>query len=63
MIWTKLQDEDCYEPLKIMINDYVVKYGDRAIEELKLENQTFRDKVITDYLKDDYNLWYKHKQF
>ena len=27
------------------------------------ENQTFRDKIINDYLKDDYNLWYKHKQF
>ena len=27
------------------------------------ENTLYRDKLITDYLKDDYNLWYKYKQF
>ena len=25
------------------------------------ENQKYRNKIINDYLKDDYNLWYKHK--
>jgi hypothetical protein len=27
------------------------------------EHHKFRDKVIQDYLKEDYNLWYKHKRF
>ena len=27
------------------------------------EHHKFRDKVIQDYLKDDYDLWYKHKRF
>mgnify|MGYP001177056451 CR=1 FL=1 len=27
------------------------------------ENLKFRDKVIQNYLKDDYNLWWKYKQF
>ncbi len=27
------------------------------------ENRKYRDKIINDYLKDDYNLWYKYKTF
>ena len=27
------------------------------------ENLKFRDKVIQNYLRDDYNLWWKYKQF
>ena len=27
------------------------------------DHEMYRDKVIQHYLKDDFNLWYKHKQF
>jgi pyruvate,water dikinase len=59
IIWAKLQSNRCYEPLKIVIDDYVAEYGDRAIEELKLENQTFREspeqlvKILKAYCKND----------
>lgn len=62
MIWEKLKSERCYEPLKILIDEYVAEYGDRAIEELKLENQTFREspeqliKILKAYCKSDLSL-------
>ena len=52
------KDKISKEEYKELYNDYIDKYGDRSLEELKLESETFRtnhkllDNKINEYRKD-----------
>ncbi|MBI4418367.1 MAG: hypothetical protein HY563_06290 [Ignavibacteriales bacterium] len=42
-IWMQIQGNPAYERLKIALEQHLEAYGDRGLEELKLERPTFRD--------------------
>ena len=43
VLWKRIQLDSGFSPLKQMLTTYLAQYGDRGIEELKLERETFRD--------------------
>ena len=44
MIWHNVQVNPIYRELRHMLNDYINRFGDRGLEELKLEKRTFRQR-------------------
>ncbi|MCP4706860.1 MAG: hypothetical protein GY865_19855 [candidate division Zixibacteria bacterium] len=58
-IWINIITDTQYSPLKNRLSSYLNKYGDRGMEELKLEKPTYRDnpaellKLIHEYSKTD----------
>jgi pyruvate,water dikinase len=43
-IWETIQQNQNFQILKEMLNEYLTRFGDRGLEELKLEKPTFRDE-------------------
>jgi len=46
-IWRTIQQEPRYSPLNAAFDRHLADFGDRGLEELKLEQPTFRDKPET----------------
>jgi pyruvate,water dikinase len=44
MIWQAIQGQPMFSPLRFALNQHVTAFGDRGLEELKLERPTFRDQ-------------------
>jgi pyruvate,water dikinase len=44
LIWQKLSTKQEYKIIYKALQDHIAAYGDRGVEELKLETQTFREK-------------------
>ena len=42
-VWRKIHEDPAYEELRIFLDDHLRLYGDRGLEELKLEMPTFRE--------------------
>ncbi len=47
IIWEKIQNDPAYSEIKSLIDSHLHTFGDRGVEELKLENPTFREEPIT----------------
>ena len=41
--WKTIQDSPALKPLKVALDQHLDQFGDRGLEELKLENPTFRE--------------------
>lgn len=58
-VWLSIITDSQYAPLKDRLSTYLNKYGDRGMEELKLERPSYRDnpkevlKLIYEYSKTD----------
>ena len=44
IIWDNIQEEKVYAPVKEALESHLRAFGDRSLEELKLENPTFREE-------------------
>lgn len=44
LIWGKVQCEVAYKPLKEALDGHIREFGDRGMEELKLESSSFRER-------------------
>lgn len=66
-VWSKIHTEPQYKSLKTALQNYLDRFGDRGLEELKLENSTFREKpeslisLIREYSRRNLKLADLHK--
>lgn len=58
LIWEKIQNEPAYSSIKDALNTYLQAYGDRGLEELKLEKATFREQParLIELVRNYYNI-------
>ncbi len=61
--WACLQSDPSLQDLRLLIDDHLARFGDRALEELKLESPTFRERpssllaLVRQYALDSSNLF------
>ena len=64
-IWDNIQKDQAYSEIKEALESHLKDYGDRGLEELKLENSTFREEpeALIELIKNYYHLGLTVKSF